>query len=71
MASKKSLKVDMMLQYGGCDYDLNGLTERVCENYAEYGNADAKVDSIRIYLKPEDGKAYYVINDTVTGSVDL
>ena len=26
---------------------------------------------LRLYIKPEDRKAYYVVNEKVSGSVDL
>jgi hypothetical protein len=32
---------------------------------------DGEVTSIDIYVKAEEGKAYYVINGDVTGDVDL
>lgn len=32
---------------------------------------DGEVSSIDIYVKAEEGKAYYVINGDVTGDVDL
>lgn len=32
---------------------------------------DGEVTSVDIYVKPEEGKAYYVINGDVTGAVDL
>jgi hypothetical protein len=32
---------------------------------------DGEVTSVDIYVKAEEGKAYYVINGDVTGAVDL
>lgn len=32
---------------------------------------DGEVTSVDIYVKPEEGKAYYVINGDVTGAVEL
>ncbi len=32
---------------------------------------DGTIESLDIYVKAEDGKAYYVINGGVTGAVDL
>jgi hypothetical protein len=32
---------------------------------------DGEITSVDIYVKAEEGKAYYVINGDVTGAVDL
>ncbi len=34
-----------------------------------YGKKDIK--NLDIYVKPEEGKAYYVVNNDITGSFDL
>ena len=34
-----------------------------------YGKKDIK--DLSIYVKPEEGKAYYVVNNDVTGDFDL
>nr|WP_297704401.1 DUF6465 family protein [uncultured Butyrivibrio sp.] len=34
-----------------------------------YGKKDIK--NLDIYVKPEEGKAYYVVNNDITGSFDI
>ena len=41
------------------------IVRRVNEAYS------ADIDSLEIYVKPSDGKAYYVVNDKIFGYVDL
>ena len=31
----------------------------------------ASIKKVAVYVKPQEGKAYYVVNDTDTGSVAL
>ena len=34
-----------------------------------YGKKD--INNLDIYVKPEEGKAYYVVNNDITGSFDI
>ena len=34
-------------------------------------NKRKKYDEFEVYIKPEDNKAYYVINDKYSGDVDM
>ena len=36
-----------------------------------YGKKAEELKSLKVYVKPEEFTAYYVINDDVTGSIDL
>ena len=63
-ASKVSAKIE--LQFGDKAY-----TEEQIVSMAKkaYGGKDIK--SLDIYVKPEENKAYYVVNGETTGSVEL
>ena len=37
----------------------------------ELKNKVGDMKSVTLYLKPEENKAYYVINEEVTGSIDM
>ena len=64
MAAKVTTKIE--LQYGD-----KQVTEDQLVSLAKkaYGKKDIK--SLNIYVKPEEGKAYYVVNGEVNGSFDL
>ncbi len=64
MAAKVTTKIE--LQYGEL-----AITEEQLVDTAKkaYGGKDIK--NLDIYVKPEEGKAYYVVNNDVTGSFDL
>lgn len=54
------------LQYGDI---VVGQDELVSKAKKAYGKKDIK--DLNIYVKPEEGKAYYVVNNDVTGNFDL
>ncbi len=64
MAAKVNTKIE--LQYGE-----KAITEDELVSIAKktYGGKDIK--NLDIYVKPEEGKAYFVVNNDVTGSFDL
>ncbi len=49
---------------------MDAVTERVNAHYAARGYKDP-IENMQIYVKPEDFTAYYVINDSVVGKVNL
>ncbi|MCR5404685.1 MAG: DUF6465 family protein [Butyrivibrio sp.] len=64
MAAKVNTKIE--LQFGDKAVTEEELVTKAKE---AYGSKDIK--SLSIYVKPEEAKAYYVVNDDVTGSFDL
>ena len=74
VATKKAAvqKVEeVYLQAGGCEWNVSDCKERVLAAYVAAGHKAAGVKTLEIYIKPEEGKAYYVINDSENGSVEL
>lgn len=62
--------VAIVLEMADRQYDMSAVSERAKEDYK--ANNKAELKDIKIYVKPEDGKAYYTANNgKVTGSVDL
>lgn len=67
--SKQSARV--YLQYEGCEWETAEVLERIRAAYLQEGHRASSLKALTVYLKPEEHKAYYVINESVTGSVDL
>ena len=61
---------EVILQFGGKELSQEDLLNRARNAYAEAGNT-AAIQSIKAYVKPEQNKVYYVVNDTITGAFDL
>ena len=70
--AKKEAEQEMILQFGGREIKEKDLYERVQQIWIEgYGKKAEELKSLKVYVKPEEFTAYYVINDDVTGSIDL
>lgn len=69
---KAAKKVEeVYLQAGGSEWNVSECKERAIAAYVENGHKASDVKKLVIYLKPEEGKAYYVVNEDENGSFDL
>lgn len=62
---------EVYLQVGGSEWNISDCRKRVSDAYVAEGHRVSSIKKLVIYLKPEEGKAYYVINDGVNGCIDL
>ncbi len=71
-ADAKTEKVEeIYIQFLGQEISTNDILERVKQAYKEEGHRVALIKSMKLYIKPEDGMAYYVINDKHEGKIAL
>lgn len=70
-AAVKEIDTEVILQYRDYEVNMDDVTERVKSHYIAKGNQVDSIESMQIYVKPEDFTAYYVINDGVVGKVNL
>ena len=61
---------EMFLQYQGGEVKLDALVEKAKEDFKS-AHKRTPIVSLKMYLKPEDNAAYYVVNETSAGKVDL
>ncbi len=59
------------LQYGGGEWNVADLEEKAIAAYVGEGHRRGRIKKLIVYLKPEEHKVYYVINDKTTGSIDF
>lgn len=52
----------VFVEYCGRKFDCNDLVERCKEDYKSKHKAEM-IRSCKVYIKPEDGMVYYVINE--------
>ena len=62
-APKKAAKKTVILQYAGKEVVYENLLKKVDEIWAEKGKDAAAMKDVRVYVKPEENMAYYVVND--------
>lgn len=73
----KPLGWNEVLQVGGTEYSVKALREQAMADMCSEESAvesGCKVNAIDLYVKPEDGKCYYVAHTTrgdVEGSISL
>lgn len=71
-AAKKTVTETVYLQYLGKEINKDDLMKQVKEIWTKgLKKKVGDMKSVTLYLKPEENKTYYVINDEVTGSIDM
>ena len=65
----KDAKAEVVLQFAGAEFKMAAVLEAAKKDYA--ANNTAALKTITLYVKPEDGAAYYVANGDITGKVNL
>ncbi|MDO4343512.1 MAG: DUF6465 family protein [Eubacteriales bacterium] len=71
-AAKTAVKETVVLQYLGREISTADVMKKVKEYWTkELKNKVGDMKSVSLYLKPEENKAYFVINGDVTGAVEL
>lgn len=68
-SAKAEVKVSMNVQFGGKSYTTEDLV-RIAKDVWKYDLKQKVADfkSVELYVKPEDGMTYYVINGKEAGS---
>lgn len=68
-AEEVKKKITTIVQYRGNQIEEKDMIEKVEAAWKAEGNK-TPIETITMYVKPEDGKIYYVVNG-LSGSVDL
>lgn len=66
--------VELYVQYGGKEVAYTDLVNRIKEMWKDQGKRETSLKTLNIYVKPEEYKAYYVINeekDCITGEINF
>lgn len=65
-----AIKTKIELQYGDKSVSQDDLVSRAKKAFEEKYSVKG-LKSMELYVKPEDGKAYYVVNHEMTGDIEL
>lgn len=63
-----SLKPVVVVQFQGSEVDLDGLVEAAKADFRQ-AKKRTPITGLKLYVKPEERMAYYVVNETHHGSV--
>ena len=70
-AKKEEAVTESYVQYGPGESSVATVVEKIKAEYVEQGHRASSIKSLKVYLKPEERSAYYVLNDKIQGRVDL
>lgn len=72
-AKKKEVErvEEVYLQFGSLEVTTKEVLDKAKQAYVAEGHRESSIKSIRLYLKPEESMAYYVINDKFAGGISL
>ncbi|MBR0171411.1 MAG: hypothetical protein IJQ21_01315 [Lachnospiraceae bacterium] len=73
MAAKKAKGAEIVLQYGDKSVSYDEISSMMKEKWTkEYGRKMSEIKSLSLYVKPEESRVYYVVNDgEEAGSYDI
>lgn len=70
-AAAKVVKEEVVVEFGGKSVNMADVVENVKKAWKADGNKGI-VKKVQVYVKPEEGVAYYVVNDIAEGKkIDL
>ena len=67
----ESLKATMYVQYQAKEVTVEDIVEKAKEAYKAEGHRVSSIKSLKVYIKPEESAAYYVINENNAGKIEL
>ena len=63
-AKPVEVKKSVFVQFMGSEYEVSAIEANVKKAWMEQtGKAESEIKDMKLYIKPEEGVAYYVIND--------
>ena len=65
------MKTSTYVEFQGKQLDEKELIAKAKNIWVESGNKASDLNSLKLYVKPEENQAYYVFNEEVTGSFSL
>lgn len=68
---KAEKQEEVFVQFSGEEVVVEEVIEKAKAAYIAEGHRASAVKSLRLYIKPEERKAYYVINEKAAGSIEL
>ena len=64
----QNMRPEIFVQYQGGEISMEALVEAAKENFHE-GKKRTLITSLKVYVKPEERTAYYVVNETFEGKI--
>jgi len=65
------MKSSLVIEFSGKKTDDKALVKAAKDAWTESGKAVKDLQSLELFLKPEENKCYYVFNGNVNGAFDV
>ena len=65
------MKTSVFMEYGGLQVEEIEVIAKIKEAWVSEGNKIKDIKELKLYLKPDEFAAYYVINDDISGKINL
>jgi hypothetical protein len=66
-----SAQKNIVVQFQNKDRNTDELLKQIKEDAISKGVSEADFKKVDVYVKPEEQKVFYVVNDEVNGSIDF
>jgi len=70
-STKKAVNANVMVEFNGQSVSTELIVENIKKAFEAEGNQLSAIKDFQVYVKPEDNAAYYVINQDISGKVNL
>ncbi len=65
-------KSEIYIQYADSEICIQDVLDKIKAQWTkDLENGEDELEELKVYIKPEDNAAYYVINGDITGSFGL
>ncbi len=68
---KAVVNTEVFVQFWGKEVYANDVVEAVKKAWTDEGHEESEIKDLKVYIKPEDNGAHFVINGDVTGFISL
>ncbi|HIR00046.1 MAG TPA: hypothetical protein IAB23_10300 [Candidatus Scybalocola faecavium] len=65
------MKTTLFVEYGQNQTEDKALIAKVKELWVNAGNKIKDINTLNLYVKPEEDSVYYVVNEDFTGKISL
>lgn len=65
------MKTSLFVEYQGLQVSEKDIVAKIKEIWVNDENKIKDIKDLKLYVKPEEFMAYYVINDDISGKIEL
>lgn len=64
-------KKNIIIQFQGRERSNEHILQQIKKDVLAKGINDDEIESVDVYIKPEDGAVFYVVNKNIEGSISF